>query len=614
MSWQESREIPAGHESGETQRQAIASLEPEHPRRQARFSQVYAVIRKIMKITNQIHFRNLKGDIFGGLTAAVVALPMALAFGIASGAGASAGLWGAILVGFFAALFGGTPSLISEPTGPMTVIVTAVIAELMANDPKNGLAMAFTVIMMAGIFQILFGVLRLGRYITMLPYNVISGFMTGIGIILIFLQIAPFVGLETPSGGVLGVIQNAPNLIVNLNPWETMLGVITLAILFLYPSSLKRIMPPQLVALLIGTAISLIFLRDVDIRTIATVGEITPGLPEFQLPTFTASNLRLMFVNAIILGMVGSIDCLLTCLVSDSLTRTEHKSNKELIGQGIANLITGLCGGIAGSGATTATVVSIQAGGRTALAGISRAFVLMIVVLWAAPLTSVIPLAVLAGIVLKVGINIIDWGFLRRVHSISWKAAGIVYSVVFLTVFVDLMVAVAVGVFIANILTIARLEELQSKSVKAITDADDQIVLLPEEKQILDAANGRVLLFHLSGPMIFGVAKAIAREHHAIANYDVLIVDLGEVPVLGVTSSLAIENAIQEAIDEGREVIVVGAAGGVRRRLEKLGIAGLIPGHHWMGDRLTALQEGLILVQHKQETSGQLGPSSPSLS
>jgi len=553
-----------------------------------------------MQITNQIHFRNLKGDIFGGLTAAVVALPMALAFGIASGAGAAAGLWGAILVGFFAALFGGTPSLISEPTGPMTVILTAVIAGLQTNNPDNYLALAFTVVMMAGVFQIIFGVLRLGRYITMLPYNVISGFMTGIGVILIFLQLAPFLGQETPPGGVLGVIQNLPTLITNIDPWEAILGAITLAILFFYPSQFKKVMPPQLVALVIGTVISLIFFSGVEIRTIGTIGEITPGLPELQMPAFTAGNARLMFVNAIVLATVGSIDCLLTSLVSESLTRQDCKSNKELVGQGVANLITGLCGGIAGSGATTATVVNIQAGGRTALSGICRALVLFIVVLWAAPLTSAIPLAVLAGIVLKVGINIIDWGFLKRVHKISWKAAGIVYGVVLLTVFVDLMIAVAVGVFIANILTIENLSKLQSNAVKAITDADDQIVLTDEEKQILDVANGRVLLFHLSGPMIFGVAKAISREHNAIANYDVLIVDLGEVPILGVTSSLAIENAIQEAIDEGREVIVVGATGKIKSRLEKLGIAGLIPGHHWMGDRLTALQEGLAIVREKQ--------------
>jgi SulP family sulfate permease len=438
----------------------------------------------------------------------------------------------------------------------------------------------------------------------MLPYNVISGFMTGIGVILIFMQTAPFLGQETPKGGVFGVIQNLPTLIANLSPWETGLGVLTLVILFLYPNNLKKVVPPQLVALVIGTVVSLTLLRDIDIRTIATIGEITPGLPDFQLPTFTPGNLRLIFVNAMILGMVGSIDCLLTCLVSDSLTRHQHNSNKELVGQGIANIITGLCGGIAGSGATTATVVNIQGGGRTALSGLSRALILFVVVLWAAPLTSGIPLAVLAGIVLKVGLDIIDWGFLKRVHRISWKAAGIVYSVVLLTVFVDLMVAVGVGVFIANILTIARLDEMQSESVKAVTDADDQIVMTPEEKRILDLADGRVLLFHLSGPMIFGVAKAISREHDAIGSYDVLIVDLGEVPVLGVTSSLAIENAIQEATEDGREVIVVGATGKVKSRLEKLGIRKLIPNDHWMDDRLQALTTGLSVVQRQQASSG----------
>ncbi|WP_069791336.1 SulP family inorganic anion transporter [Cyanobacterium sp. IPPAS B-1200] len=553
-----------------------------------------------MQVINPIKFDNLKGDIFGGLTAAVVALPMALAFGIASGAGASAGIWGAILVGFFASLFGGTPSLISEPTGPMTVIVTAVMAELIARNPETGLAMGFTVIMMAGVFQILFGVLKLGKYITMLPYNVISGFMTGIGVILIFLQIAPFLGQETPAGGVIGVIRNLPELITNINPQELALGLITLAILFFYPRKWKAIVPPQLTALLIGTLITVFLLRDYDIRTISTIGEITPGLPKLQMPTWNMENLRLMFVNAIVLATVGCIDCLLTCLVCDSLTRGEHKSNKELIGQGVANIITGVCGGIAGSGATTPSVVAIQAGARSTLASVVRAGVLFIIAIWAAPLTADIPLAVLAGIVLKVGISVIDSGFLKRVHKISWKAAGIVYVVVLLTVFVDLMIAVAVGVFIANILTIEKLSELQSTAVKTITDDDDQILLSDEEKQILDLADNRLLLFHLSGPMIFGVAKAIAREHSAIDNYDVFLVDLSEVPVLGVTSSLAIENAIHEAIDLGREVIVVGATGKVKRRLEKLGIAGLIPGHHWMGDRLTALQEGLNIVRAKQ--------------
>lgn len=550
-----------------------------------------------MQITNKINFSNVKGDVFGGLTAAVIALPMALAFGIASGAGASAGLWGAVLVGFFAALFGGTPTLISEPTGPMTVVMTAVIAHLTASSGENGLAMAFTVVMMAGLFQILFGFLKLGKYVTMMPYTVISGFMTGIGLILIILQTAPFLGQASPKGGVIGTLKEIPNLISGINPLETILAVITVVILYIVPSKYKRIIPPQLLALIGCTVASLIFFGDANIRRI---GEIPTGLPALHIPTFEVSELRLMFFDALVLAMLGCIDALLTSVVADSLTRTEHDSNKELMGQGLGNLFSGLFGGIAGAGATMGTVVNIQTGATTALSGLTRAMVLFIVVVWAAPLTATIPLAVLAGIALKVGINIMDWGFLKRVHKISWKATAIVYGVILLTVFVDLMVAVGVGIFIANILTIDKLSELRSKSVKIISTADDEIKLTPEENKLLDSAQGRVLYFHLSGPMIFGVAKAISREHNAINNYDVLIINLAEVPLLGVTSSLALENAIKEAIDNNHQVIIVGATGKVRNRLEKLGIVDLIPEYHWMSDRLSALQEGLTIVKEKQ--------------
>ena len=211
-----------------------------------------------MQLTNYIHFRNLRGDIFGGVTAAIVSLPLALAFGVASGAGPVAGLYGAVCVGFFAALFGGTPTLISEPTGPMTVVMTAIVASLTAANPENGMAMAFTVVMLAGLFQIIFGIFRLGKYITLMPYSVISGFMSGIGVILIILQIAPFLGQASPKGGVLGTISSLPQLLGNINPAEAALGALTVAILFLTPSKLKRFVPPQLLSLFVGCVVSLV--------------------------------------------------------------------------------------------------------------------------------------------------------------------------------------------------------------------------------------------------------------------------------------------------------------------------------------------------------------------
>jgi len=548
----------------------------------------------LMEITNRIHFDNLRGDIFGGLTAAIVSLPLALAFGVASGAGAIAGLYGAVCVGFFAALFGGTPTLISEPTGPMTVVMTAIVASLTAKNPELGLPMAFTVVMLAGIFQILFGIFKMGKYITLMPYSVISGFMSGIGVILIILQIPPFLGQAAPKGGVLGTVQKIPELLSNINPPEAILGAITLAIIFLMPSKFKRFVPPQLLALVIGTLISLFFFQSAEIRRI---GDIPVGLPTLQMPTFSAAQMITMLVDGAVLGMLGCIDTLLTAVIADSLTRTEHKSNKELIGQGIGNLVSGICGGLPGAGATMGTVVNIQTGATTALSGITRALILLVVVLWAAGLTKSIPMAVLAGIALKVGIDILDWSFLKRSHKISLKGTLIMYGVLLLTVFVDLIVAVGVGVFIANILTIDRLSELQAQEVKTITDNDDEILLSPEEKQLLNQANGRIILFYLSGPMIFGVSKAIAREHTAMKEADVLILDLSDVPLLGVTASLAIENAIKDAIDKGLQVFIVGATSKIQHRLERLGILAQLPPDHVLMDRTIALQQAVTFVK-----------------
>ena len=544
---------------------------------------------------NRISAINLRGDAFGGLTAAVIALPMALAFGIASGAGAAAGLWGAVIIGLVASLFGGTPTLISEPTGPMTVVFTSVIISFTAtaDSPEQALAMAFSVGLLAGVFQILFGVFRLGRYITMMPYTVISGFMSGIGIILVLLQLGPFLGQDAPTGGVLASLSQLPNLIQGIQPLELALSVFTLLVLWFTPASVKRVCPPQLLALVLGTLLSLSLFASADLRTIP---EFSAEFPAPRLPTLSGGQIRLMVVDAAVLGMLGCIDALLTSVVADSLTRQEHDSNKELIGQGLANVAAGLFGALPGAGATMGTVVNIQAGGRTALSGIIRAVVLMLVVLLAAPMASRIPLAVLAAIAVKVGIDIIDWEFLKRAHHLSIKAAVITYGVIALTVLVDLIAAVGIGVFVANVLTIDRMSALQSKKVKTISTADDDVELTQEEQFLLDQASGKVLLFQLAGPMIFGVAKAISREHNAIGNCQVVVFDLSEVSHLGVTAAIALENAVKEAMEVGRRVFLVGATGSTENRLRKLKLLERLPQSHISTDRLSALRlavEGL---------------------
>jgi len=539
-------------------------------------------------IFNEINLRSPRGDIFGGITAAVIALPMALAFGVASGAGAEAGLYGAILVGLFAALFGGSPTLISEPTGPMTVVFTAVIAKLIASDPVNGTAMAFTVVVMAGMFQILFGIMRLGKYVTLMPYTVVSGFMSGIGVILIILQIGPILGQVSPGGGVIATLNNLPELLAGMRVQETVLALLTVAILFFVPARLKRYLPPQLLALVVVTLASIAVLGNADIRRI---GEISTALPELRMPVFSVEQWQVMLLDAVVLGMLGCIDALLTSVIADSLTRTQHNSNKELIGQGVGNVMSGLFGGLPGAGATMGTVVNIQAGARTALSGVIRAGILLVVVLWAAGLTAVIPLAVLAGIALKVGIDIIDWDFLKRAHRLSGKGAIITYGVIALTVFVDLIAAVGIGLFVANIMTVTRLSELQADDVKAVTNPQEtDLALTPDERKILSAAAGRVLLLHLRGAMIFGTSRVISRKNSEVEGIRTLIVDVTDVVHLGVSAALAIEEAILDMIDAGRSVYLVAAPGQPRQRLENMGVLQRMPQQNVVENRLAALE------------------------
>lgn len=556
-----------------------------------------------MQLANRITFNHLRGDLFGGITAAIVALPMALAFGVASGAGAIAGLYGAAILGFFAALFGGTPTLISGPTGPMTVVMTAIVLNMTAKNPENGLAMAFTVVMLAGIFQILFGILKLGKFITLMPYTVISGFMSGIGVIMIVLQIGPFLGQANPKGGIVGVISAIPTFISNLDPVETALATLTLAILFLTPKKVSRLVPPQLLALVIGTVVAAVFLKDFDLRLI---GAIPTGLPTPQLPVFSLDQMTIMLVDGVMLGMLGCIDSLLTSVIADSITRTQHDSDKELVGQGIGNLLSGIFGALPGAGATMGTVVNIQAGGRTVLSGMLHAVVLLVLVLGASGLTQFIPQAVLAGILVKVGIDIVDWNFLKRAHKVSWKAAAIMYGVLLLTVFVDLIVAVGVGVFIANILTIQSLADIQSDKVKAITHADDQIPLSYEEKLLLKEAKGRVLILHLGGPMSFGAAKAISQRQAIMDEYKVLILDVNDVPKLGVTATLAIEKMIEDATHKKLEVFIVSSGEKVKTRLERFNILERVPENNLVSTRLEALEKAVIFVK------GEVGVSAES--
>ncbi|WP_407503488.1 SulP family inorganic anion transporter [Vibrio parahaemolyticus] len=541
---------------------------------------------------------NFKGDIFGGVTTAIISLPLALAFGVASGAGAEAGLWGAIMVGLFASLFGGSNTLISEPTGPMTVIMTAVLTSMMVKYPETGMAMTFTVVMMAGAFQILLGTLKMGKYVTLMPYSVISGFMSGIGVILIILQLSPLLGHAAPAGGVLGTLSALPETISNLKFNELFLGLLTLGILFFFPKKYRKYVPAQLVALVAVTLLSVMLFYTEDIRRI---GEIPAGLPSLVAPHIDPDMFVEMVIDALVLGTLGCIDTLLTAVIGDSLTRKEHDSDKELRGQGLANMISGLFGALPGAGATMGTVTNIQVGARSPLSGVVRALVLALVVLVAGGLTEPIPMAVLAGIAVYVGFNILDWSFIQRAHKVSFSGMAIMYGVMLLTVFVDLIVAVGLGVFVSNIMIIERLSREQARQVKAISDADeDDVPLTDSERGLLDRANGRVLFFYLSGPMIFSVSKAISRQHTSISDYDVMILDLTDVPMLDVTVGLALENAIKDALDARCEVYLLCPNQRTREQLEKFHVIDLVPDNNMYQFRYEALNAAVAHVESDQ--------------
>ena len=549
-----------------------------------------------MQLVNGLHSKNIRGDLFGGITAAVVALPLALAFGVSSGAGAISGLYGAIIVGFFAALFGGTPSQISGPTGPMTVVIATVFSTEIARDPENGAAIAFTVIILAGIFQIIFGIMRLGKYITLMPYTVISGFMSGIGVIIIAIEIAPLFG-HPPSSNVVESVTKLPYYLSDINSGSLILGILTLAIVFLTPSKISRLIPSPLLALIVGTFVAVYLLPDAGLRLI---GDIPTGLPSLHLPAFDLARTRDIFGYGLMLAVLGSIDSLLTSLVADNITQTQHNSDRELIGQGIGNLLSGLFGGLPGAGATMRTVINVKSGGRTPISGMIHAVVLFIIVLRAGELTANIPQAVLAGILIKVGIDIIDWSFIKRAHQISLKATGLMYMVLFLTVFVDLITAVAAGVFFANLLTIKNLSDIQSGHVRAITNPDeddDDAALSMAEKHLLKKARGQILLFNLSGPMSFGAAKTISQRMGIVKKYEVLILDLSDVPLLGVTASLAIENMIKDAYRDNRQVFLVGATGKVKRRLQNMKLLRLVSDNRCFDKRIYAIEEAIAYIE-----------------
>ena len=472
----------------------------------------------------------LKNDIFAGVTAAVVALPLALAFGVASGAGAVAGLYSAIILGFFAALFGGTPTQISGPTGPMTVVVAATVATF-----PNDLSTVMTVIFLAGLIQISFGIIGIGKWIKYIPYPVISGFMCGIGVIIIILQINPFLGVKT-YGSIIYTLSHLVDTFQKVNYEALIIATITLAIMFLTPKKISKIVPVALIALVSVSYFSLFMGFKID-----TIGEIPMGLPSFVLPiSFDILKLNTMLMLAITLALLASIDSLLTSIVADTMTKTKHNSKKELIGQGIGNTVCSFFGAIPGAGATMRTVININSGATTRFSGMTHSITLLIIVLFLAPLASKIPLAVLSGILIKVGFDILDYKFLKIINKVSRQDFLIMITVFLLTIFVDLIMAVGVGITISSIIAVYQVSRTtQMKIVRSKIENND------------------VEIIKINGSLFFGTASALDEKLEKIKDSKKVILDCKNVSFLDISAIFILEEIIEKFRTKNLEIILV---------------------------------------------------------
>jgi SulP family sulfate permease len=530
---------------------------------------------------------HFKGDLFGGITAGVVALPLALAMGVASGLGPMAGLYGAIFVGFFAALFGGTETQVSGPTGPMTVVVAGVVASVLIHpDLKGNIELIFTTIILAGAMQVLFGVLKLGDYIRLVPYPVISGFMSGIGGIIIILQISPLLGHSAPAG-TLNALNYAPTALADMNIFALILGASTLAIILLWPAKLAKFIPAPLAALVIGTVAS------VSLTNVPILGDIPTGLPGIHLPIFSPESFLIIAEAALVLAVLGAIDSLLTSLVAGNMTRTRHDPNRELIGQGIGNAVAGLFGGAPGAGATMRTVINIRTGGKTRISGMIHALFLLAVVLGLGPLASYIPHAVLAGILVKVGLDTVDWSYIKNSHRGPRWDLILMLIVVGLTIFVDLLTAVAAGVILASIAFVKQVANQQMERLKESYMIDHTTTA--REAEIINEAQDLMTIFDFSGPLSFGAAADLG--HHARSQLEggvlAIVLDFSRVPFLDVSAALAVETIAEDAAHSHRGLYMCGMNEDVRKVLAVLEADEHLHDAHHFETREEAMEEAL---------------------
>ena len=491
----------------------------------------------------------LRGDLFGGLAAGVVALPLALAFGVASGLGPAAGLYGAIALGIIAALLGGTPVQISGPTGPMTLVVTSLVAAHTLPSGAVDLRSLVGVLVLAGLVQVGLGMARLGAYIRYVPYPVISGFMTGIGVIIILQQLFPLLGVVPPASDPLSIVRQLYLIGGNVRWPAVVLSVATVAMVYVFPR-LTKVVPASLVALVTLTAVSFALKFDVPV-----IGEIPSGFPKVLLPSFDLRAVPAMVVPAFELALLGAIDSLLTSLVADNVTRSQHDSNRELVGQGVGNMVAGLLGGLPGAGATMRTVVNVNAGGKTRLSGVVHGLFLVAVLLGLSGLVQYVPRAVLAGLLVTVGIAIIDTRGFAHLRQAPRADAFMMLLVLVLTVFADLIVAVIVGLIIASFVLVKKVSDVAAQQTVLTPVADEPWA---DELSIPEPIRSKVLIKHVEGPLLFGFANQFRNISRQAELAKLVVLRMDRISYMDQTGAYALEDAVGRLSEAGVRVLLVG--------------------------------------------------------
>lgn len=580
-------------------------------------------------------FKHFRGDLFGGITAGIVALPLALAFGLQSGMGAAAGLYGAIFLSIVAAFFGGTNTQISGPTAPMTAVSMVIIAGIIAaneGDMDRAIPAILIVFILAAVFQILLGVLKVGQYIRYIPYPVVSGFMTGIGVIIIITQLLPLLGYypkenmeyvdqflpeaeevilerilideaqedilvledfkETVrragevskdeilqeakvlagknSSGVVGSLRVMGTAFQLINFIDLILGLVTILIIYGF-KRITTVVPSTLVALIVVSGVAYLFIPEYR-----TIGEIPSGFPIPRLEIFTGFNFAMIqpyIFTAASLALLGAIDSLLTSIVADNMTKTRHNPNKELVGQGIGNGVAALFGGIPGAGATIRTVVNIKSGGKTKLSGMVAGVLLLIILLSLGPTASNIPAAVLAGILITVGIGVMDYKGLKHIRQLPVTEVIIMLLVLGLTVFVGLIEAVIIGLILSSILFMKKISDVvEHRTTSApIKEFSTELPWL-DETDIVEKVGDRVYIKHLEGPLFFGFASRIREMIKALPQVEVVLFRMDKVTYVDQSGLYAMEDAILDLQSQGIKVVFTDLHGQPQDMFERFNI------------------------------------------